>query len=98
MAKRDKYVVRGCYYGIKDGKVKRITEHLDGQTIVLRDFFEGGNHAIMFGRPVKSEVRVVFGLSDVEYVSEFNLGIHYEKRVREKLEELIRSRKEPTPP
>lgn len=96
MAKRDKYVVRGCYYGIKDGKVKRIIEHLDGGTVVLSDILEGGNHAVVFGRPAKSEVRMVFGLSDVTYVSEFELGTDSEKRVREELEESIRSREELT--
>ena len=88
MAKSPTY--RGYYLGIdKDGKVRRVYEYFDKGTVELSMMTDDAvsiPHSVMKGRQAKSEVVIVYGLRDIEFVGAAMEGGEYEKQTIAQIE------------
>ena len=84
----------GTFWGIKDGKVRSVDEHLEQSGVYLtsmNDDMVMFKHHVMRGRQSSTEVVVVFNLTNVRFVSAVQSGTEYEQKVRDELQAIIDS-------
>ena len=89
MAKTSQY--RGYYLGIDpNGGVQRVSEYFESGGVKLSLMTDDAvliDHHVMNGRQAKSEVVIVYGLRDVEFVSVAMEDSELEKRIAARVEE-----------
>lgn len=76
---------RGYYIGIdKEGNVRRVYEYFGNGSIELSMMTDDGvsiPHHVMTGRQAKSEIVIVYGLRDIEFVSVNSEGGEFEQQI-----------------